>query len=746
MDKNFIELLSPAGSPACALAAFDAGSDAIYAGLSKFNARERGENFSPDMMKRIVDYAHSAGKKVYLTLNTLLRESELPELLETLDAIDEIAPDGVLVQDLGVLRLAREYYPKLILHGSTQMGFHNSAGLAAAKKLGLQRVVLERQVTMEELSAIRKQTDLELEVFVHGSLCCSLSGVCLFSSYLGGWSGNRGKCKQPCRRRYFSKHGNGFFFSPQDLCALELLPQFRKIGVQSLKIEGRLRQPDYVTNTVKAYRMMLDCAPENFNEALPEAKNLLSKGCGRRWSHGFYTPASTQELIKSDAIGAAGLLVGSVEGCADNGFGFTAKKRIHIGDRLRIQPQSGDDGVALTITKMFVNNVQNKYVRPGQKVFICCDKAVPVNGSIFKIGESFPDYNRRLTALPARKTRVKLHISLNGSSLTVNTLNAPFAPYSVALSLNPADKHPTDSAKLLSAFAEADSTTFALSSESCADITGNWFLPAAELKQLRRDFWKKFHAEITPEQIIDTRLSALDKFRTDYLTLAPLKVSEDYLRETVAMKPNGAEPADRRAIRADNIFDLNKLSQEAILPEFCPENKLSALKRAIQNAYDSGIRRFRITALYGLELLDGLAGSDPDVFIIASAPLPVCNSAAVQELAKFNCRRIMAHVEMSRQDILDLRDKSILEVECFRLGRPSLLTTRAKIPFSGEFSDARDNKFELRFEKTSGLSRIFPVKVVSIPRLPGIYDFYDLRNANWRNSETETFNFESQWL
>lgn len=742
MDKNFMELLSPAGSPACALAAFDAGADAVYAGLSKFNARERGENFTPDMMKKVVDYAHARKKKVYLTLNTLLREEELPELMETLDTIDEIAPDGVLVQDLGVLRLARTYYPNLILHGSTQMGFHNSAGLAMAKKLGLSRVVLERQITMEELAAIRKQTDLELEVFVHGSLCCSLSGVCLFSSYLGGWSGNRGKCKQPCRRRYFSKQGNGFFFSPQDLSAIDLLPQLRKIGVQSLKIEGRLRQPDYVMNTVSAYRMMLDCPESEFETRLPDARNLLSKGCGRRWSHGFYSSESAKELIKADSVGAAGLRVGSVEAILDNGFGMTAQKRIHIGDRLRIQPASGDDGTALTVTKMFVNNVQSKYVRPGQKVFICCDKDLPFGGGVFKIGESFPDFTRRLEALPARKKAVELKISLSGTALTVNTLNAPFPQFTMPLNLTAAEKHPVDVEKLLSAFAESDSADFALASSSTAEITGNWFFPAAELKQIRREFWKKFHAEISSMQVINNRFCALDKFRTDYLAIMPLAVNGDYLRETVAMKPNGAEPADRRAIRADNIFDLNKLSQEAILPEFCPESKLPALKKAIKNALDSGIRRFRITSLYGFALFDNA----DDLFLTASAPLPVCNSAAIMELADFNCSRVMAHLEMSRQDILDLRAKSILEVECFRLGRPSLLTTRAKIPFAGEFSDARGNRFELRYEKSSGLSRIFPVKVTSIPRLPGVYDFYDLRNANWKNSDTETFNLDSQWL
>ena len=178
------------------------------------------------------------------------------------------------------------------------------------------------------------------------------------------------------------------------------------------------------------------------------------------------------------------------------------------------------------------------------------------------------------------------------------------------------------------------------------------------------------------------------------------------------------------------------------MPEFCPEAKLPSLKKAVTSAIASGIRRFRITSLYGFALFDDTS----ELFLCASAPLPVCNSAAVMELADFGCSRIMAHIEMSKDDILALRNKSVLEVECFRLGRPSLLTTRAKIPFAGEFSDARGNRFELRFEKSSGLSRIFPVKVVSIPRLPGIYDFYDLRNANWKNSDTETFNLESQWL
>ena len=211
------ELLAPAGSALSAMAAYDAGADAIYAGLPKFNARERGENFTPDDMAKIIEHFHKGNRKVYVTMNTIVKQSELSEVAEYLALLDQMHPDALIVQDLGVLRMIREYFPHLDIHASTQMGFHNSAGLKLAKELGVKRVILERQISMEELQKL-SGSGMELEVFAHGALCCSLSGQCLFSSWLGGASGNRGRCKQPCRRRYFSKNGNGFFFSPRDLC------------------------------------------------------------------------------------------------------------------------------------------------------------------------------------------------------------------------------------------------------------------------------------------------------------------------------------------------------------------------------------------------------------------------------------------------------------------------------------------------------------------------------------------------
>lgn len=740
VKKDFVpELLAPAGSPACALAAFEAGADAVYAGLAKFNARERGENFTPDMMGKVIDYAHARGKKVYVTLNTLVKEQELPEVVQTLALLQDLAPDALLVQDLGVLRIAREYFPQLELHASTQMGFHNSAGLQVASELGVKRVVLERQVTMKELADIRKSTPLELECFVHGALCCSLSGACYFSSFLGGASGNRGKCKQPCRRRYFSRDGNGFFFSPQDLCGIELLAQFRKMGIESLKIEGRLRQPDYVAAAVSAYRLLLDLPQEKMAEHLGEARNILSHAYGRRWSHGFYTAESTANLIRPDAFGASGLRCGTVESIQDNGFGFTANCRVGLGDRLRVQPPSGDEGVAVTLTKIFVENRPAARAKAGQRIFICCDKPVPMGGSVFKIGESVEDFSRRLAALPERKKRLDLALTVSGSKISVKCLNAPLKEFVQSVSLAPAVKSAVSAEQLQREFAHADSPDFALGNFT-AEIDGKYFLPAAELKIIRRGFWKHVADSLVPAQVIGDSGIAMEKFRRDYLKVQPAKLPEKSV-ETVALSYNGAEPANRRARRADNVFELNRFSGEAVLPEFCAESKLPALRKAIESAISRGVKRFRVTSLYGFALFEGLGNME----IVTSFPLPAANSMAVQEIARLGAIQATCHIELEKTSIENMRDKSILPLEVYRLGRPALLVSRAAVPKTGFFHDKKGNEFESVHDRFSNLTRVYPKAVVSVPRVPGCADFYDLRNANWKAPENTTFNFDGNW-
>jgi len=745
MDKGAdkgMELLAPAGSPSCALAAFDAGADAIYAGLSRFNARERGENFTPERMRQIVDYAHRNGRKVYLTLNTLVKERELPAVAELLAQISEIAPDALLVQDLGVLRMIREYFPNLEIHASTQMGFHNSAGLAFAASLGVKRVVMERQVTLEELAAMRVPEGLELECFIHGALCCSLSGSCFFSSWLGGMSGNRGKCKQPCRRRYYSSRGNGFFFSPRDLCGIELLDDLRRLGVRSLKIEGRLRQADYVFNTVKAYRMLLDASPGERAAVAGEARNLLSKGCGRHWSSGFYRKDDFSTLIRHDGSGAAGSRVGAVEATNERGFFFTAAKRIFIGDRLRVQPPDGGDGPALTLTKFTADDVPARRALPGAKVFVYCDKAVPARGTVYKIGESPADYSGRLAALPPCRAGVDVKLRVDAAGFAGEILNAPVVEcWRYPLALAEAKKFPLDHEKLEQEFSASDSQTLALG-KLTAEIAGGFFVPAPELKAARRDFWAFVRRVLPrPDMVIPGFGAALERFRRDYAELPRhADLAGERLTETVYLKPHGDEPGNRQAIRAAFIFDLNKSSQEAVLPDFTPEEALPALKRAIEKAYRDGIRRFRVCSLFELELLRNYDG----VRIVTGLPLPVCNSLAVAELQHCGVERTMAHVELERSAVEELDAHSPLPLELYRLGRPALLTTRAAIPAEGALRDARGNEFEVRYDGKSKLTRLYSRQAMSLPRLPGVYDFYDLTNARWRTADTATFNFDAE--
>ncbi|MBO5763526.1 MAG: U32 family peptidase [Lentisphaeria bacterium] len=677
-----MELLAPAGNAACALAAFDAGADAIYAGLAKFNARERSENFTPETMAGIIEYAHRHSRKVYVTVNTIVKQPELPAIAEYLAMLSEMAPDALIVQDLGVLRMIREYFPALTIHASTQMGIHNSAGMKIAEELGVKRVILERQMTFDEIRSLKEQTSLELEMFIHGALCCSLSGQCLFSSWHGGASGNRGRCKQPCRRRFYSKTGNGFFFSPQDLCLIDCMDEVRSLGVASLKIEGRLRQPDYVHNVVSAYRMMLDNTG-----SLGEARNLLSRTCGRKWSHGFYQPESAAHLIQHENIGAAGLLCGQVSELRDNGFAFITTKRLHVGDRLRVQPRSGEEGPALTVTKMFVNNRSSMIARTGDQVFVCCDKPTSFGGMVFKIGESFDDCANRIAALPKPRKKLDLAIRATQKSLTVSVKNAPFPDWTESWELAPAEKHALQPETLQEAFALADSPVFTAPGAEIS-IDGNYFCPAQILKAVRRKFRAQLEETLSPDAVFSDAAVGLEKFRRALQSIVPAEMPEN-MPETIAIRPNGEMPANRNAIRANGIFEVNKLTGEAILPEFCPESVLPALRRAIADAYQRKIRRFRTPSLYGLELLREY----PDLRITAGGALPVANAMAVEELRRFGVTKVLAHIELEKSAVQALAKSSPLTVELFRFGRPVLLITRAAFPVDGDFRESSGNVF-----------------------------------------------------
>ncbi len=258
-DTNKTELLAPAGTIECAKIAVNCGADAIYFAGKTFGARQNAGNFSDDEIFDISDYCHLRKVRTYVTVNTLCFDREYKELEKFIKTLTKAGTDGVIVQDLGVLDFIKNISPDIELHGSTQMTVHSAEGVKRLEKLGVSRVVLARELSFEEISSITKSVSAETEVFIHGAMCMSYSGQCLMSSVIGGRSGNRGRCAQPCRLE-FSKKGENpkHYLSLKDMSYAEHIKELKDTGVASLKIEGRMKGPDYVASVVSAYRRLID--------------------------------------------------------------------------------------------------------------------------------------------------------------------------------------------------------------------------------------------------------------------------------------------------------------------------------------------------------------------------------------------------------------------------------------------------------------------------------------------------------
>ena len=257
MSVNF-EILAPAGNEEMLRAAVFSGADAVYLGLEGFNARRSAGNFTPDTLKEAVSFCHGRDVRVHVALNTTVYTEELPAVTQAIRAAADAGVDALIVQDLGLASLAAQMAPDLPLHASTQMTVHTLAGAKKAAEMGFSRVILARELTLEEIEHIAKNCGIETECFVHGALCMSVSGQCMMSAFLGGRSGNRGSCAGPCRLPFAADGSGAAHLSLKDMSLIDYLPRLRQAGVCSAKIEGRLRTPEYVATAVTACRAALE--------------------------------------------------------------------------------------------------------------------------------------------------------------------------------------------------------------------------------------------------------------------------------------------------------------------------------------------------------------------------------------------------------------------------------------------------------------------------------------------------------
>jgi len=509
------ELLAPAGSPEALRAAVAAGADAVYLSGKRFGARKFAANFSEKQIEEAVRFAHTRGVRVYVTVNTLIHDRELDTVLEYLIWLYATGVDAVLVQDAGLAALAREFVPGLVLHASTQMTIHNAAGVRWAASQGLSRVVLARELSLGEVQAIAEETagtGVGLEVFAHGALCYGYSGQCLLSSAIGGRSGNRGMCAQPCRKEWTILTGtpdaygrpqdavevalkDRYLLSPKDLCTYRALPAIVRSPVVSLKIEGRMKSPEYVAIVVSTYRRALDAiAAGTFVPSAEDERDLIL-AFNRGFTKGYLSGDRHRNLMGRDAPDNRGLYIGIITA-------YDGKRSVAIirpvkealvpepGDGLLIRhPEgAGETGFALnTGVARARGELVVRVPRPvpaGSTVFMTSSRALDARARQI-MQQTADDLGRKIpldlkTAISAEGV-----LSVSGAIGRPDGTIIPLA-CRPEVALQPADTRPLTAGTIAGQLEKCGGTPFSVRSLAMAD-PGNRFAPLSEINRLRRE-------------------------------------------------------------------------------------------------------------------------------------------------------------------------------------------------------------------------------------------------------------------
>lgn len=410
MNKR-TELLAPAGDWDSFAAAIENGADAVYLGGKLFNARQFAGNFDNEQLKRAIDYAHVRDARVYLTMNTLISDSELKQAVHFTEEAYIMGIDGIIVQDIGFAGLVRNIFPDLDLHASTQMTIYNLEGVKLLEQLGFKRVVLARELSIEEISHIAKNTQLEIEVFVHGALCISYSGQCLMSSMIGGRSGNRGKCAQPCRLPYelveassgkkAAFHSKGYLLSPKDLSSIEQLAGIVDAGVRSLKIEGRMKSAEYVATVVRIYRKYLDgieasqhvhdeCIKHVSREDLRDLAQIFNRG---GFSTGYLRGKNGKDMISCEKPKNWGIYLGEVLSFDRNSRLCRIKlsEDLSIGDGIEVWNNEEGESPGTVVSEIIVDGRNVSSAKKGQIAMIG-----RLKGNIFKGNRVYKTSDKKL--------------------------------------------------------------------------------------------------------------------------------------------------------------------------------------------------------------------------------------------------------------------------------------------------------------------------------------------------------------
>lgn len=475
-----IELLAPAGSIDSLKAAVYNGADAVYLGLEQFNARIKADNFSTRNLKQWVDFCHLYNVKVHVTLNTAIKNSEIEELTQLIKECANARVDAFILSDLAVLNIARTYAPKVALHASTQLGIHNLYGARCAQRLGFSRVVLSREARLEDIRAIKENTSLEVECFAHGALCVSFSGGCLMSSVAGGNSGNRGLCLQPCRKEYTETLSGkkGYFLSMKDLCTLPKLEDYINLGVDSLKIEGRLKSPEYVGETIRVYRKAIDEKSYSAHD-LVNLKKLFNRG---GYTAG-YAYESGWELMSTKYPGHIGVEAGKIIDCKPYKEGYTlfveSKYELVNGSGCKVISADRERG---GFEVSIIEKKDNKYKLYSTKPYRAGDIIRITSDSILR-----DDILSRIKRIPID---VSLYLQIGCTPRLVMSTQTVTVDSQNEFIVNQAKNNPLNYDIAYKQISKLGDTYFSIGNFSL-NVEGEVFIPNGVLNALRRDCAEK---------------------------------------------------------------------------------------------------------------------------------------------------------------------------------------------------------------------------------------------------------------
>lgn len=513
-----MELLAPAGGFDALIAAVQNGADAVYLGAGAFNARRSADNFDGDALEKAVTYCHARGVKVYVTLNTIVRQDELDELERTIAHIYMSGADAFIVQDLGVAEAARRIAPKMALHASTQMAVHNRQGVEYLAGQGFSRVVLAREMEFSEICECAR-ADVELEVFAHGALCVSCSGQCLMSSIIGGRSGNRGMCAQPCRLPYSMGESGGYLLSTRDLMTADIIEEFFGAGVSSLKLEGRLKRPEYVAVVTGVYRRALDGKhiDEDDIEAL---RQIFNRG---GFTRGYGPGVEERTLMYRTRPNNAGVRVGS---CEKRGR-IRLARDVEQADVLELQGREGMR--AIKLAGCAGETVSCPQAQPGDALVRLVSDA-----QLRAARNSYSGERRAKSAAAYMKLRV-------GAPAALCVTCGGHAAEVVGGTVEPARGRPLDRARVTAQLKKTGGTAYEIA-DVRLDADEAAFIPVSELNRLRREALDALEAqctgfERTPGRIGDTSA------RREYDERTLLRAQSGDVRALATALANGADEA-----------------------------------------------------------------------------------------------------------------------------------------------------------------------------------------------------------